>query len=31
MELCEKYEMNFEEAKVWYDGYELVVHRKEKR
>ena len=20
--LCEKYEMNFEEAKTWYDGYQ---------
>ena len=27
--ICEKYGMNFEEAKVWYDGYKLVVHRKE--
>ena len=30
LELCEKYEMSFEEAKIWYDGYQLVVHRKEK-
>ena len=29
-ELCEKYEMSFEEAKIWYDGYQLVDHRKEK-
>lgn len=26
-ELCEKYEMNFDEAKKWYDGYHLMVHR----
>ena len=26
--LCEKYEMNFEEARVWYDGYELITHRR---
>lgn len=25
--LCEKYEMNFEEARTWYDGYELLTHR----
>ncbi len=25
--LCEKYEMNFEEAKTWYDGYHLIAHR----
>lgn len=25
--LCEKYEMNFEEARTWYDGYELITHR----
>ena len=25
--LCEKYEMNFDEAKTWYDGYQLLVHR----
>lgn len=24
--LCETYEMNFEEAKAWYDGYGLVTH-----
>ena len=29
-ELCEKYGMSFEEAKVWYDGYHLLVHQKEK-
>ncbi len=23
-ELCAQYDMNFEEAKAWYDGYELV-------
>ena len=26
-QLCEKYEMSFEEAKTWYDGYQLVAHR----
>ncbi|MEE0672704.1 MAG: AAA family ATPase [Enterocloster sp.] len=25
--LCEKYEMSFDEAKMWYDGYDLIVHR----
>ena len=25
--LCEKYEMSFEEAKAWYNGYQLVNHR----
>ena len=25
--LCEKYEMNFEDAKTWYDGYQLIAHR----
>ena len=25
--LCEKYQMNFEEAKAWYDGYDLIAHR----
>jgi len=25
-ELCGKYRMNFEEAKAWYDGYDLVAH-----
>ena len=25
--LCEKYEMNFEDAKTWYDGYRLIAHR----
>ena len=25
--LCEKYEMSFEEAKTWYDGYQLIAHR----
>lgn len=28
--LCEKYGMSFSEAKIWYDGYRLVVHQKEK-
>ena len=27
-ELCEKYEMNFEDAKMWYDGYDLIAHRR---
>ena len=22
-----KYEMSFEEAKTWYDGYQLITHR----
>ena len=22
-DLCEKYGMNFEDAKIWYDGYQL--------
>ena len=26
--LCEKYQMNFEEAKAWYDGYDLIAHRR---
>ncbi len=26
--LCEEYGMNFEEARAWYDGYELVTHSK---
>ena len=25
--LCEKYEMNFEDVKTWYDGYRLIAHR----
>ena len=25
MELCNQYRMNFEEAKAWYDGYELIT------
>lgn len=25
-ELCDKYAMNFEEVKAWYDGYDLVSH-----
>ena len=24
--LCEKYKMSFEEAKAWYDGYELITN-----
>ena len=26
-ELCRKYGMSFDEAKTWYDGYRLIVHR----
>ena len=26
--LCEEYEMSFEEAKSWYDGYELTASRR---
>lgn len=26
-DLCTKYEMSFEEAEAWYDGYKLMVHR----
>ena len=29
-ELCESYGMSFEKAKIWYDGYQLVVHQREK-
>ncbi len=25
-ELCEAYQMSFEEARAWYDGYHLVTH-----
>lgn len=25
--LCQQYKMNFDEAKLWYDGYQLTVHR----
>lgn len=25
-DLCEKYQMNFEEAKGWYDGYKLIAN-----
>lgn len=25
--LCKKYEMNFDDAKTWYDGYQLIAHR----
>lgn len=28
--LCNKYEMNFQEAKAWYDGYDLHSYTKEK-
>lgn len=24
--LCEEYEMDFDEARAWYDGYDLVTH-----
>ena len=27
LELCDKYGMSFDEAKTWYDGYKLIVHR----
>lgn len=27
--LCKKYEMNFDEAKMWYDGYQLITHRQD--
>lgn len=27
--LCDEYSMSFEEARVWYDGYDLITHRKE--
>ena len=26
--LCQKYSMNFEEAKAWYNGYHLITHSK---
>ena len=26
--ICEEYGMSFEEAKTWYDGYQLIVHQK---
>lgn len=29
MTLCDKYEMSFEEARAWHDGYELVAHSME--
>lgn len=29
-ELCEKYQMNFDEAKQWYDGYKMIFHDKSK-
>ena len=25
--LCKRYSMSFDEAKTWYDGYKLIVHR----
>ena len=27
--LCETYQMNFEEARAWYDGYGLIQHSKD--
>lgn len=27
--LCGEYQMSFEEAQAWYDGYQLVSHKKE--
>ena len=29
--LCEKYEMSFEEASAWYNGYHLISHEKGRR
>ena len=29
--LCENYDMNFDEARAWYDGYELISHRRDGR
>lgn len=26
-DLCEKYDMSFEDAKMWYDGYQLIAYR----
>ena len=26
--LCQKYSMNFDEAKAWYNGYQLISHSK---
>nr|WP_270439632.1 AAA family ATPase [Butyricicoccus sp. AF86-03b2A] len=26
--LCENYDMNFDEARAWYDSYELISHRR---
>lgn len=26
-ELCHEYGMSFADAKTWYDGYHLIVHR----
>lgn len=26
--LCSEYQMSFDEAKAWYDGYQLVTHRR---
>lgn len=28
-ELCATHKMNFEEARVWYDGYQLITHTEE--
>ena len=25
-DLCKKYQMSFDEAKQWYDGYDLIAH-----
>lgn len=25
--LCKKYNMSFDEAKIWYDGYQLIMYR----
>lgn len=26
--LCENYDMDFDEARAWYAGYELISHRR---
>lgn len=26
--LCKQYEMSFDDAKTWYDGYQLIAHRR---
>jgi len=29
IKLCDEYKMDFEEARAWYDGYDLVTHSKD--